>query len=117
MFNFSFENLYFFRQLGLRNRNWFRLGWLDKALYNCALKLAKIKGEIKNLNLMVKLAKIILRLREKPKTVIFKFGLIKALALKKLYAYKGVFDWCLSLKNWLNEPSYIFWLGLKEIYG
>ncbi len=117
MFNFSFENLYFFRRLGLRNGNWFRLNWLDKALYNCALRLAKVRGEIKNLDLMVKLAKIILRLKEKPKTVIFRLGLAKALALKKLYAFKNVFDWALNLKNWLNEPSYIMYLGLKEVYG
>ena len=114
---FSFKDLCLVKLKGLRNGNWRKLSFLDKGLFECALSLAKIRGKIENMNLMVKLAKIIIKLKATIKTEIAKLGLLKAQALKRLYTLKGVFDWCLSLKNWLNEPSYIFWLGLKEIYG
>jgi predicted hydrocarbon binding protein len=67
---FSFNALLAFKRLGFRIGNWRKLKWLDKALYNCALELAKIKGKIKNMDLMVKLAKIIFKIKEEHKNVI-----------------------------------------------
>ncbi|MEM3727502.1 MAG: hypothetical protein QXG49_03860 [Candidatus Bathyarchaeia archaeon] len=114
---FSFNKLLAFKLKGFRNGNWRRLSYLDKALFNCALELAKIRGRIENMNLMVKIAKIMLKLKVTLKSEALKVGVAKALALKKLYALKGVFNWCPSLKDWLNELNYIFYLGLKEIFG
>ncbi|MBS7658890.1 hypothetical protein KEJ20_07060 [Candidatus Bathyarchaeota archaeon] len=113
---FTFDFLVSIKRKGLRNGNWIKLRLMDKALFNCALALAKLRGKISNMDLMVKLASIILRLKETVKTSIVKLGLAKAQALKKLYSFKGVFNWCPSLKEWLKEPNYIIYLGLKEVF-
>jgi hypothetical protein len=113
---FSFNCLLAFKRKGLRNGGWRRLSRLDKALFDCALELAKIRGRLENLNLMVRVAKIVFKLKATFKSEALKAGVAKAWMLKRLYALKGVFNWAPRLREWLNEPGYVLWLGLTEIY-
>lgn len=43
---------------------------------------------------------------------IFKRGYEKAVALLQQGEEKGVFAWAPSLRYWLKDPDYIFWLGM-----
>ena len=86
-------------------------------MFNCALELAKARGKIRNMDLMVKVASIVLKLKATVGARITKLGKVRALELLKLCAKNKVFDWAPRLKEWLKEPSYIFYLGLREAFG
>jgi hypothetical protein len=32
-----------------------------------------------------------------------------------LYGGNGVFKWAPSLRSWLKNPEYVFWLGLNQL--
>jgi len=113
---FDYDLLFKWFRVGFRRGAWVKLSSLEKGLFKCCLALAKVKGRISNLKLMVILAKIALKLLKPNKAFIIQAGLVKAQALKKLYAFKGVFNWCPNLKEWFKDSNYIFWLGLNELY-
>jgi len=60
----------------------------------------------------LQITRILLKIFSSIKARIIKAGLAKALALKKVYSINKVFEFCPKLKEWLEEPSYIAWLGL-----
>jgi len=47
---------------------------------------------------------------------IFKFrrGFEKAVEILEKGEEKGVFVWVPSLKKWLKDPDYVFWLGMER---
>jgi hypothetical protein len=112
---FSYRDLLSVWRKGVRNGNWVKLTCLERGLFRCAVSLAKLRGRIINLRLMVYTAKIALKLLALPKNRITQVGRAKAQVLTSLYALKGVFKWCPELKCWLSEPNYIFWLGLNSV--
>jgi hypothetical protein len=114
---FTFSFLVSVKVRGLRNGSWARLTSLDRGLFNCALALAKLRGRIRSMDLMVKLAGLVLRIEATVKSRLRRLGLAKALALKRLYDAKSVFNWAPRLREWLNEPGYILYLGLREVFG
>jgi hypothetical protein len=107
----SYEELYMSFRKGLRNGNWRKLNFLDKALYRASLWYTKRLGGIVNETLMKKLLGLVERLEETKGMRIFKRGFKKALEAFKKYEENGVFSWAPQLKNWLKDPDYIFWLG------
>lgn len=101
---------------GLRNGNWRRLRFLDKALYRASLWYAKRGRSIVNGLLVEKLLELVERLKEISKGMrIFKFrrGFKKAVAMldRGEENFEGVFVGAPRLKDWLKDPDYIFWLG------
>jgi hypothetical protein len=100
---------------GLRNGNWRKLNFLDKALVRASLWYAKYRGSIVNTALVEKLSALIEKLKETKGMRIFKRGFKKAVELLDKYEENGVFAWAPQLKQWLKEPDYIFWLGAVRI--
>ncbi|MDI6811764.1 MAG: hypothetical protein QMD80_08920 [archaeon] len=96
---------------GLRNGNWRKLNFLDKALYRAAMEYAKRGRSIVNGLLVEKLLVLVARLKETRGMRIFERGLKKAVEMLERGEDKGLFVWAPRLKDWLNDPSYIFWLG------
>ena len=60
---------------------------------------------------MEKLFVLVEKLRETKGVRIFKRGFEKAGELVEGCEKNGVFVWAPSLRNWLKDPDYIFWLG------
>jgi len=96
---------------GVRNGNWRKLRFMDKALYRAAMWYAKRGRSIVNGLLVEKLLVLIEKLKETKGKRILKRGLKKAVAMLEKGEEKGVFAWAPSLKKWLKDPDYIFWLG------
>ena len=96
---------------GVRNGNWRKLRFMDKALYRAAIGYAKRGGSIVNGMLVEKLLELIERLKETKGMRIFKRGVRKAVEMLEKGEEKGVFIWAPRLKDWLKDPDYIFWLG------
>ncbi len=96
---------------GLRNGNWRKLRYLDKALYRAAMWYAKRRC-IVNEKLVEKLLGLIERLKETKGMRIFKKGFEIAAELLQKGEESGVFVWAPGLKGWLRDPDYIFWLGI-----
>ncbi|MBE0517085.1 MAG: hypothetical protein IBX41_06820 [Methanophagales archaeon] len=110
------ELLCHFRK-SLRNGNWHRLSYLEKGLYRAILCYTKVKGEIVNAKLRAMVLRIVEKLRETPRLRILKAGQEKAKRILSTYMEKDVFDWCPELKGWLENPDYIFWLGIATLTG
>ena len=98
---------------GLRNGNWRKLRFLDKALYRAAMGYAKRGRSIINGLLVEKLLGLAARLKETRGMRIFKRGFERAAGMleKGEENFEGVFVWAPRLKDWLKDPDYIFWLG------
>jgi len=96
---------------GVRNGNWRKLRFLDKALFRAAMGYAKRGRSIINGLLVEKLLGLVERLKETKGMRIFKRGFEKAVVMLGKGEEKGVFAWAPSLKKWLKDPDYIFWLG------
>jgi hypothetical protein len=95
---------------GIRNGNWQKLRFLDKALYRAAMWYAKHSGSIVNEMLVEKLLVLIGKLKETKGLRIFRRGLKKAVAILEKGEENGVFAWASSLRYWRKDPSYVFWL-------
>ena len=98
---------------GLRNGNWRKLWFLDKALFRAAMGYAKHGRSIVNGKLTEKLLGLVARLKETKGMRIFKRGFERAAEMleKGEENFEGVFVWAPRLKDWLRDPDYIFWLG------
>ena len=109
----TYEGLHTSLRKGIRNGNWRKLRFLDKALYRAAIGYAKYGRSIVNRMLVEKLLGLIERLKETKGMRIFKRGFKKAVEMleKGEENFEGVFAWAPRLKDWLRDPDYIFWLG------
>jgi len=107
----SYEELFTNFKKGMRNGNWKRLGFLDKALYRAAMWYVKRGGSIVNKSLLENLSILVERLKETKGMRIFKRGFRKAIEILNKSEEGGVFTWAPQLKYWLKDPDYIFWLG------
>ena len=110
----TYNYLLSYLRRGVRNGNWRRLEKLERALYRASLLYAKIKQKIVNPNVIAILKNIIEKLKETPGLRILKAGLERARHILTQFKKSGAFKWCPQLKKWLQDPSYIFWLGLTE---
>lgn len=107
----SYDELFICFRKGLRNGNWKRVRFLDKALYRAAMWYAKHGGCIVNELLMKNLSALAEKLKETKGMRIFKRGFEKALEMLEKGEEKGVFRWAPRLRDWLSDPDYVFWLG------
>ncbi|MDF2954397.1 MAG: hypothetical protein OD815_000013 [Candidatus Alkanophagales archaeon MCA70_species_2] len=107
----SHEHLLRVFRKGLRNGNWRRLGRLEKALYMASLWYARVRGFIVNELVVRKLKALVDKLTETVREKIFMRGLERAMEILEKYEERGVFAWAPSVREWLSDPDFIFWLG------
>ena len=100
---------------GMRNGNWSRLCVPERALMRCALWVARVKGSICNMRLMVQALCVVLRLIQNRRGRIVDAGNRRAQAM--LERYRNVFSWVPQLREWLRDPRYIAYLGILEVNG
>ena len=93
---------------GLRNGNWRKLKERERALFKAALCYLRRGGRIVSVSVLEKLRFLIEKLNETIRMRIFRKGFKRAIEI--LNACEN-FAWSSSLKKWLKEPDYIFWLG------
>ena len=106
----TYEGLLTSLRKGIRNGNWRRLNFLDKAFFKASMWYAKHRC-IVNGKLSENLLRLAARLKETKGMRIFKRGFEKAAELLEKGEEKGVFVWAPRLRYWLKDPNYIFWLG------
>jgi hypothetical protein len=94
---------------GQRNGNWRKLRRLEKALFMASLWYSRVQGVIINEMLVRKLSVLVDKLKETSGARTFKRGYEKANGL--LSKGDGIFAWAPSLREWLKDPDYVFWLG------
>jgi hypothetical protein len=101
---------------GRRNRNWGRLNISERGLFRCALWVAKARGTISNMRLMVQTFRVAVKLLETTRNRILKTARIRASRVCVEYEKSGgVFSWAPLMREWLNDPGYLWYLGIMEI--
>jgi hypothetical protein len=108
-------NLMFYFRVGLRRKTWGGLGGLEKALYKCALWVAKMRGRITNMKLSASIRQIIAKLLVAVSTRIYALGLTRARMLRNKCLSGGVFEWAPEVETLLFKPDYITFLGAMEL--
>jgi len=106
---FTYKELLTSFRKGLRNGNWKRLRRVEQALVRASLWYTKSQGAILNETLVSKLSTLVDRLKATKGARILKRGFEKASAL--LSKGESVFAWAPSLRKWLEDADYVFWLG------
>lgn len=82
----------------------------------CALWIAKARGKISNMRLMVQILRIASRLLHSARSRIAEAGSSRAMAMFEAYARPGgVFSWAPQMRQWLRDPRYILYLGVMEV--
>ena len=107
----SYEELFTDFKKGMRNGNWKRLRFLDKAIYRAAMWYVKHGGSIVGKMLVEKLSALVERLKETKGMRIFRRGFRKAIEILDKGEEKEIFVWAPRLRDWLRDRDYIFWLG------
>ena len=108
MYALTVDELFAIYRRGLRNGNWRRLKVSERALFKAAFCYLRRGGRIVSMSVLEKLRFLIDKLNETIRMRIFRKGFERAIEI--LNACKN-FAWSSSLKKWLKEPDYIFWLG------
>jgi hypothetical protein len=106
---FTYKELHRDFRKGLRNGNWRKLRRLEKALYMASLWYSRVQGAIMNEMLVSKLSSLVDKLKATKGARIFKRGY--EIAVELLNKGEGIFSWAPSLREWLKDPDYVFWLG------
>ena len=106
---FTHEGLLTSFRKGLRNGNWKRLSRLGNALFMASLWYSRVQGAIINERLVGMLSVLVDKLKATSGARIFKRGFEKAVEL--LNKGESIFAWAPSLREWLKDPDYVFWLG------
>lgn len=85
-------------------------------MFRCALWVAKARGKISSMRLMVHVLRIALKLLESYGSRIVNSGRRRAIRMLEEYAKPGgVFSWAPRMRDWLNDPRYLWYLGVMEV--
>jgi hypothetical protein len=96
----------------VRNGQWTRLSLPKRGLYRCALWIAKARGGISNMRLIVQTLRIALELLKSFQSRIVSAGKKRAMILFERYGQPGgVFSWAPRMREWLHDQKYISYLG------
>jgi hypothetical protein len=118
LINKLFKKMYIYKELlrdfrkGLRNGNWRKLSRLEKALFMASLWYSRHQRAIINELLVGKLSVLVDKLKATSGASVFRRGFEKAVEL--LNKGEGIFAWAPSLREWLKDPDYVFWLGMTR---
>ena len=108
---FTYKGLLAGFRKGKRNGNWRKLSRLEKALYMASLWYSSVHGTIINEMLARKLSLLVDKLKVTSGARVFRRGFEKAVELLSKGEKGGIFAWAPSLREWLKDPDYVFWLG------
>lgn len=111
------ESLRFYMKRGLRQGTWAALDTVEKALYRCALWVAKVRGRIASSKLSMSILGIISKLVITAGTRVYTLGRARAHALWNCYISAGVFEWAPEVKASFARRDYIMYLGVMELRG
>jgi len=106
MFALSFSDLLRFYRSCLRKGSWNNLSAIDKAFYIACMKLSKIK-KIINKDIIESVMSIMKKLNSFKEKIMNKGKEVADVLLKS-----KVIIMIPTMKDWLKDPNYIFWLGL-----
>ena len=112
----TYSTLRQLKRRGLRNGAWARLEIAEKGLFRCALWIAKVRNRITNARLMVQILRVALKLFKILQSRIVKAGKARATIMLETYARPGgVFSWAPRMREWLDDPKYLHYLGVLEV--
>jgi hypothetical protein len=112
----TYPRLVDLRRRGYRNGSWRHLDVAQKALFKCALWIAKTRGRISNAKLMVQVIRVALRLLETARSSIIRAGRVRSTSMFEAYSKPGgVFGWAPRVREWLCEGSYVWYLGVLQV--
>ena len=109
----DYRSLVTLQRRSFRNGSWRRLPLVDRALFRCALWVARVRGRIVDLKLLATVFIIVLRLLDTPRMRIWRAGRARAEELTQRFADKGLFQRAPRVGGWLANRSYVFCLGLE----
>lgn len=112
---FTFSDLVRYQRKGLRNGNWRRLSFFERAFFRVSICYTKARSKIVNSRVVANLKAIIEKLTLTLGKKIFITGLEKTKEMLLKFEENGVFSWASELRGWLKDPKYIFWLGLARL--
>jgi hypothetical protein len=95
---------------GQRNGVLARVGYIRRGLFSAALEYSRMTGKIINPRLVELVEGVADRIRNTIGRKIFNRGLDRAKYLVTNPKVMGAFP---SIKGWINEGSYVFWLGTE----
>ena len=99
-----------------RNRSWGRLSVAERGMFRCGLWVAKARGKISSMRLMVHVLRVALKLLETHRNRIVSAGRQRALQMSEEYAKPGgVFTWAPRMRMLLYDPGYVRYLGVLEV--
>lgn len=111
----SFSILSSLWRKSLRSGHWFSIGSAERALYRCALWIAKARGCIVNRALVAQILEITRHLLGSIRSRITAAGEGRVRLLLKDYGNRGgVFNWAPQVREWLHDATYIFYLGVNS---
>jgi len=85
-------------------------------MFRCALWIAKARGKISNMRLMVQVLGIALKLLKTYRSRIVNAGRRRAARIFEEYTKPGgVFSWAPQMREWLCDPGYVRYLGILEV--
>jgi hypothetical protein len=88
----------------------------ERGMFRCGLWVAKARGKISSMRLMVHVLRIALKLLETHGNRIVNAGRRRANQMFKEYAKPGgVFSWAPIMREWLYDPGYVRYLGVLEV--
>jgi hypothetical protein len=96
----------------LRNGSWSSISSTQKALYRCALWIAKTRGGIVNKTLVAQVLSIVQCFFQSIRSRITAVGRKRAENMMKICS--GIFRWAPQLKDWMRDANYIFYLGVIQ---
>lgn len=112
----GYTRLRLLRQRAFRSGSWSRVSVLDRALFRCALWVARVRGRITHVKLIVQVGRIALKLLEGFRTKVLRAGRRRAMIMLETYsAPGGAFSWAPQVRQWLSDPRYIWYLGILEV--
>jgi hypothetical protein len=98
---------------GLRSGGWFNLSSTKKALFRCALWVAKTRGQISNKELITQVLNVAYQLLRNFRTRISITGRRRATEMMRTFEQPGgVFSWAPEVREWLHDNDYIIYQGV-----
>jgi hypothetical protein len=88
---------------------------MEKALYKCALWLARTRGRITSTRLLAIVYEIVRKLTATRREQIYRLGTARAGSLWNKYELARVFEWAPEIKMLLSRAEYVTYLGVMEL--
>jgi len=98
----------------LRNGSWNCISSTEKALYRCAVCLARTRGFIVNRALVTKILNIMRCFSEDIRSLITAAGKKRARIMNGYGSQRRIFRWAPQVKEWLRDAQYVFYLGVIQ---